>query len=221
MFLRVIKFISNPKSLIGGFRLLQRGALMRRQNAPPLGEGEEVNDNMKKMAVTVGVGLLVTLLLNSCTGVPEGLEPVTGFEPNRYLGTWYEIARLDHSFERNLINVTAHYSRKESGEIVVVNKGFNRKTGEWKEIKGHARFIENESVGSLKVSFFGPFYGGYHIIVLDKENYAYTMVAGPNRSYLWILARDKTLNPETLSDLVSRAKQWGFDTENLIYVEQN
>ncbi|UCB49860.1 MAG: lipocalin family protein [Deltaproteobacteria bacterium] len=174
---------------------------------------------MKKMAVTIG--FLVTLLLSGCTGVPEGLEPVTGFEPNRYLGKWYEIARLDHSFERDLSNVTAHYSRKESGEIDVINRGFNGETGEWKEIKGRARFIKSESVGSLKVSFFGPFYGGYHIIELDKENYAYAMVAGPSRSYLWILARDKTLNPRTLSDLVSKAKQRGFETKNLIYVQQN
>ena len=174
---------------------------------------------MKKIAVTVV--FLVTLLLSGCTGVPDGLEPVTGFEADRYLGKWYEIARLDHSFERDLNNVTAHYSRKEGGEIVVLNRGFNRKTGEWKEIEGHARFIGSESVGSLKVSFFGPFYGGYHIITLDKEDYAYAMVAGPNRSYLWILAREKTLNPKTLSDLVSRAKQWGFETEALIYVEQN
>jgi apolipoprotein D and lipocalin family protein len=174
---------------------------------------------MKKMTVTVG--FLATLLLNSCTGVPEGLEPVTGFEPHRYVGKWYEIARLDHSFERNLSNVTAHYSRKENGEIVVINRGFNGKSGEWKEIEGHARFIENERVGSLKVSFFGPFYGGYHIIALDKVNYAYAMVAGPSRSYLWILARDKTLSPETLSDLVSKAKEWGFEMEELIYVKQN
>jgi len=174
---------------------------------------------MKKMAITVG--FFLTLLLNSCTGVPKGLEPVSGFELNRYLGKWYEIARLDHSFEQNMSNVTAHYSKKEDGEIVVINRGFDSKTGEWKEIVGHGRFIGNESVGSLKVSFFGPFYGGYHIIALDKEDYSYAMVAGPSRSYLWILARDKTLNPETLSDLVSKAKQWGFKTEALIYVKQN
>jgi apolipoprotein D and lipocalin family protein len=166
-------------------------------------------------------GIIFVLMLSSCTGVPEGLEPVTGFEPNRYLGKWYEIARLDHSFERDLSNVTAHYSREENGEIVVLNRGFNKKAGEWKEIEGHARFIESESVGSLKVSFFGPFYGGYHIIALDKENYTYSMVVGPNRSYLWILAREKTLNPEKLSGLVSKAKQWGFETEKLIYVKQN
>ena len=174
---------------------------------------------MKRIALTVG--FLLILLLSGCTGVPEGLEPVTGFEPDRYLGKWYEIARLDHSFERDLSNVTAHYSRKEGGEIVVINRGFNRKNGEWKEIEGRARFIKSESVGSLKVSFFGPFYGGYHIIALDKENYGYALVAGPTRSYLWILARDKTLNPKTLSALVSKAKQWGFETEKLIYVEQD
>ena len=174
---------------------------------------------MKLIALTIG--FLVTLLLSACTGVPEGLEPVTGFEADRYLGKWYEIARLDHSFERDLSKVTAHYSKKEGGELEVINRGFNGKTGEWKEIKGRARFIKSESVGSLKVSFFGPFYGGYHIIELDKQTYAYAMVAGPTRSYLWILARDKTLDPKTLSDLVSKAKQWGFETEKLIYVNQS
>lgn len=146
MSLEVIKFISNLKLIIG-----VRSILWGHQ--------------MKLIALIAG--FIFVLMLISCTGVPEGLEPVTGFEPNRYLGKWYEIARLDHSFERDLSNVTAHYSRKKNGEIVVINRGFNVKKGEWKEIEGRARFIKTESVGSLKVSFFGPFYGGYHIIALS------------------------------------------------------
>jgi apolipoprotein D and lipocalin family protein len=158
-------------------------------------------------------------ILTGCTGVPEGLEPITGFEPERYLGQWYEIARLDHTFERNLIDVSATYTQGEKGDIRVQNRGFNTKSGEWKQIDGHARFIAGDTVGSLKVSFFGPFYGGYHIIALDRKNYSYAMVAGPSRSYLWILARDKTLDDNVYAELVSKAHAWGFNTEQLIKVE--
>ena len=139
---------------------------------------------------TLNVILLVSTLIIGCTGVPEGLEPVSESEVNRYLGKWFEIARLDHTFEKNLSNVSAVYARDNTGNISVTNKGYNEKTGKWKQIEGRARFIGDETVGSLKVSFFGPFYGGYHVIALDKENYRYAMVAGPNRSYLWILSRD-------------------------------
>ena len=160
-------------------------------------------------------------LLVGCTGIPEGLEPVSGFEPGRYLGKWYEIARLDHPFERNLSNVSATYTRKTNGDIRVQNKGLNAKTGVWKQIEGHARLLENEAVGSLKVSFFGPFYGGYHIIELDKKNYNYSMVAGPSRSYLWILSRARTLDDSIYAGLVEMAHGWGFDTKKLIKVSHN
>ena len=167
------------------------------------------------------LGFVAALSLVGCTGVPSGLEPVTGFDPDRYLGKWYEIARLDHSFERNMSNVSAHYSHKEGGGILVVNRGFDEKAGKWKEIKGRGYFISSEKVGSLKVSFFGPFYGGYHVIALDRENYHYSMVSGPKRSYLWILSREKTLDQEVMADLVSRAQGWGFETDELIYVKHD
>ena len=160
-------------------------------------------------------------LITGCTGIPEGLESVNGFEPGRYLGKWYEIARLDHTFERNLSNVSATYTREEKGDIRVQNKGFNAKTGVWKQIEGHARSLENEAVGSLKVSFFGPFYGGYHVIALDKETYSYSMVSGPSRSYLWILSRTKTLDDDIYAGLVKIADGWGFDTQKLIKVPQD
>jgi apolipoprotein D and lipocalin family protein len=149
------------------------------------------------------------------------LEAVTGFEPDRYLGKWYEIARLDHSFERNLSNVSASYTRGENGDIRVQNRGFNAKTGAWKQVEGHARFLEDEAVGSLKISFFGPFYGGYHIIALDRQDYDYAMVSGPNRSYLWILSRSRALDESIYAKLISQADAWGFDTTQLIKVEQN
>jgi len=167
------------------------------------------------------VFFLITVAIVDCTKIPVDLKPVTGFEAERYMGKWYEIARLDHSFERHLNNVSATYARGENGDILVLNKGYNVKTGEWKQIEGRARFLESETVGSLKVSFFGPFYGGYHIIALDKQNYSYSMVTGPSRSYLWILSRSKTLDDSIYVELLSKASKWGFDTKNLISVEQN
>jgi apolipoprotein D and lipocalin family protein len=159
--------------------------------------------------------------LAGCTGVPEGVEPITGFELERYLGTWYEVARLDHRFERGLSEVTASYSLREEGGVQVVNRGFNAAKGEWKEADGKAFFIEEPDVGRLKVSFFGPFYGAYNIIELDKENYEYSMITGPNRSYLWILARTPALDPATLERLVARAAELGFATDELIFVEHD
>lgn len=161
------------------------------------------------------------LLVVGCTGIPNGLQPVADFELERYLGKWYEIARLDHSFERNLSQVTADYSLRKDGGVEVVNQGFNQKSGKWEMITGKAFFIGKENVGSLKVSFFGPFYGGYHVIALDQKDYSYAMVAGPSRSYLWLLSRNKTLDSAILQELVGKAKQWGFETDTLIYVDQN
>ena len=163
----------------------------------------------------------VLLLVVGCTDVPDGLQPVTRFELERYLGKWYEIARLDHSFERNLSQVTADYSLRQDGGVEVVNQGFNQKSGKWEMITGKAFFIGKENVGSLKVSFFGPFYGGYHVITLDQQDYSYAMVAGPSRSYLWVLSRNKTLDSTILEELVGKAKQWRFETDKLIYVDQN
>jgi len=171
----------------------------------------------RKLYFVVG-GLAI---LTGCTGIPEGLKPITDFDSDRYLGKWYEIARLDHPFERGLSHVTATYSKGADGAIVVDNKGFDSKTGTWKEVKGKARFIESSRIGSLKVSFFGPFYGGYHIIALDKENYAYSMVAGPSRSYLWILSRTPSMDETVYASLLKLAEEWGFDTSALIRVSHN
>lgn len=173
--------------------------------------------NPKNMAILI----LTAIISWNCTGVPKNIVPVDGFDTNRYLGKWYEIARLDHSFERNLSNVSAIYTQKNSGEITVLNKGFDEKNGKWKQIQGKARLIEDETVGSLKVSFFGPFYGGYHIIALDKKNYSYAMVTGPSRSYLWILSRTKHMAEATYMDLVSKAANLGFKTAELIKVTHN
>lgn len=171
-------------------------------------------------AILASIFWLATAAIG-CTGIPEGLEPVSDFEPDRYMGKWYEIARLDHSFERNLSNVSATYTRGDNGDIRVTNRGYNAQTGTWKQIEGRARFLDGENVGSLKVSFFWPFYGGYHIIALDRQTYNYAVVAGPKRSYLWILSRNRTLEEPIYKKLVAQADAWGFDTDQLIKVEHN
>jgi len=169
----------------------------------------------------LGILFWVAFIIPGCTGVPKGLEPVSDFDGERYLGRWYEIARLDHSFERDLSNVSAMYAAKENKEISVLNRGYNEKSGNWKQIEGKARFIDDESIGSLKVSFFGPFYGGYHVIELDRVDYSYAMVSGPSLSYLWILSRTTELDEAIYSRLVSRAAELGFDTTKLIRVKHD
>lgn len=154
-----------------------------------------------------------------CVGIPDNITPVKGFDVQRYLGLWYEIARLDHSFERGLEKVQAHYSLTGDGVIRVVNRGFNPKSNEWKEAVGKASFIADADTGRLKVSFFGPFYGSYNIIALDQEHYAYALVCGPNKSYLWILAREPQMKESIKSVLINKAKSLGFETEKLIYVK--
>lgn len=167
------------------------------------------------------LALLAALMLGGCsTAPPDGVQPVTAFEINRYLGKWYEIARLDHSFERGMSDVSATYQLQDDGSVQVLNRGYDTQRESWKEAIGRALFIGDAQTASLKVSFFGPFYGGYHVIALDKENYRWSLVAGPSRDYLWILAREKTLPPAIREQLVAKAKALGFATNNLIWVDQ-
>jgi len=160
------------------------------------------------------------LLAAGCTGLPQGVTPVTDFDVNRYLGEWYEIARLDHGFEKGLEKVTARYSLQQDGGLRVVNRGFDAASGQWREAEGKAYFIDDPQTGRLKVSFFGPFYGGYNIIRLDHSGYRYALVCGPDTSYLWILARSPDLDRAIVDELVSYAADLGFDTSQLIYVRQ-
>ena len=156
-----------------------------------------------------------------CTGIPEGTQPVKGFELDRYLGTWYEIARMDHKFERGLSNVTAEYRLKDDGGVRVLNRGFNTDKAAWKEAEGKAYFVKARDEGHLKVSFFGPFYGSYIVFDLDKTNYQYAFVSGYNTSYLWLLSRTPTISKEVKEQFIKKAKALGFDTDNLIFAEHN
>lgn len=175
---------------------------------------------MQKWRTTVLVLSLVQLLLYGCTGLPDNVTPVKDFELKRYLGQWYEIARLDHSFERNLVKVTAEYSMRPDGGVKVVNSGYNPKSGGWEEAEGKAYFVASPDVGYLKVSFFGPFYGSYVVIDLDKANYSYALVGGPDYSYLWILARTPRLDNKIQQRLIAKAKALGYETDKLIFVSQ-
>ncbi|MGQ7270389.1 lipocalin family protein [Marinobacter nauticus] len=166
-------------------------------------------------------GLAVIALLfvmTGCTGVPKGIEPVTGFDQQRYLGTWYEIARLDHSFEEGLSQVTAEYSLNNDGSIKVVNRGYNAEAGEWKEAEGRAVFVGDSNVGHLKVSFFGPFYASYVVFELDDQ-YTTAYITGYDRDYLWLMSRTPEVSDEVLEAFKERAEAEGFELEELILVE--
>mgnify|MGYP000356763034 CR=1 FL=1 len=163
--------------------------------------------------------LIVLLFVSGCVKMPENVSPVSGFDLNRYMGKWYEIARLDHSFERGLTSVTATYSQRKDGGVRVLNQGYNADKELWKSAEGKAYFVGAKTEGYLKVSFFGPFYGSYIILDLDRENYGYALVCGPNRNYLWILSRTPDLDGEITDRLVQKAKALGFETEKLIYID--
>lgn len=168
------------------------------------------------------LSVTAALLLAGCSvAPPDNVAPVRNFDADRYLGTWYEIARLDHRFETDLAEVTATYGKREDGGISVRNRGYDVKAELWDSVEGRAYFTGESDVGSLKVSFFGPFYGGYHIMALDEEapDYGYALVSGPSKKYLWVLARQPELAEATVEKLVEQAREAGFPTDGLIFVE--
>ena len=173
----------------------------------------------RRVLLTLGLG--AALLAGGCaTAPPPGVSVVTPFDLQRYLGTWLEVARLDHRFERGLSRVSATYSANSDGSVKVLNRGYNAGKGTWSEAEGRAVFIGDSRIASLKVSFFGPFYGGYHVIALDPD-YRWAMVIGPDPSYLWILSREPRLPPGVRERLVTQAAAAGVDTAGLIWVDHS
>lgn len=158
-------------------------------------------------------------MLGACTSTspPPGVTAVSPFDLQRYQGRWYEIARLDHKFERGLTDVSATYTPQADGSVQVINRGYSPASGEWREAIGKARFTGAPTTGSLKVSFFGPFYGGYHVVSLDAD-YRWALVVGADLDYCWVLARDKTLDQDTRTAIMARAKELGVNTDALIWV---
>lgn len=164
--------------------------------------------------------LVAPLFFTGCLGKPAGVNPVSRFDIDRYLGTWYEIARLDHSFEKGLEKVTAEYALGPDGGITVINRGYSPDRDEWKEARGIAHFTGDTDQGYLKVSFFWPFYGSYVIFELDEENYQYAFISGPTNSYLWLLARTPTVSETLKKKFEQRISALGFAGDELIWVKQ-
>lgn len=166
-------------------------------------------------------GLALAGLLAGCrTAPPEGLAPVAGFDAAAYLGRWYEIARIDHRFERGLTHCEANYSLRPDGGIRVLNRGYNPAAGAWREAEGVARLRGDPAEGSLAVSFFWPFSAGYHVLAWERQAPSYAVVCSGSRDYLWFLARERTLPPATLRALLQQAQTWGFETNRLLFVPQ-
>lgn len=172
----------------------------------------------KKAYWLLGAGLLGAALLSPRSGIPKKAKPIGNFKLDRYLGRWYEIARFDYRFEKNLSNVTAEYNLNEDGTVSVVNRGFHVVKRQWKSAQGKAKFRTDKQTAALKVSFFGPFYSGYNVIAID-EDYQYALVAGESLKYLWILARSPAIPNHIKQDYLNKAKSVGYDISELIWVE--
>ncbi|RLQ22463.1 lipocalin [Seongchinamella sediminis] len=159
-------------------------------------------------------------LLTGCTGLPDGIAPVSDFEADAYMGRWYEIARLDHSFERGQSNITADYALQDDGTVSVLNRGFDDAEDEWRQASAVARFAGAADVGHLEVSFFQPIYASYVIFALAGDG-SYAYVTGHKRDYLWLLARSPRVGEDVKRDFVQRVSDLGFDTRELIWVDQD
>lgn len=168
----------------------------------------------------LAVGVTGMLLYSNKKSIPKKATAVRNFDSSRYLGKWYEIARLDFRFERGLNNTTAEYSLNDDGSIRVVNSGYNPKKGIWKQSEGKARFVKDPSIGMLEVSFFGPFYSGYNVIALDND-YKYALVAGKNLKYLWILSRETEIPKNIRDEYLALAREIGYDVDDLLWVEHD
>jgi apolipoprotein D and lipocalin family protein len=164
---------------------------------------------------------LTILLIGGCTGIPDGMQPVEKFELEKYLGTWYEIARLDHGFERGLEQVTAEYKIRDDGGISVINNGYSTTKQSWETAEGKAYYVDDKSTGHFKVSFFGPFYASYVIFYLDQSDYQYAFVTGYNQDYLWLLSRTPEIDETLMHEFLSQAEEYGFDVSQLILVNQD
>ena len=168
---------------------------------------------MKKIVI------LFVLLATGCVSIPDNITPVTSFQIERYLGKWYEIARLDHRFERGLTQISAEYSMRPDGGLKVLNRGYSKEKQEWSEAEGRGYFVQSPNEAYLKVSFFGPFFGSYIVFELDTVNYQYALISGPDKSYFWLLARTPTIDDNLKKKLIAKAAALGFDTKKLIFSE--
>ena len=169
---------------------------------------------MKKL--TKAILVLSLALATGCVSGPKvDNAPVAALDLNRYLGEWYEIARFDHSFERGVEQAKANYSLKDDGTIEVVNSGI--KNGKPKTAIGKGKRTDTPAL--LRVSFFGPFYADYRVMLID-EDYTYALVGSGGADYIWLLSRTPGLSETAKSELLAEARRRGYDTDKLIWVRQ-
>lgn len=166
--------------------------------------------------VVVLVLVVIFLVFRYSTSLTVDNSTVRAVDLNRYMGKWYEIARFDHRFERNLEQCTAHYSIQPNGTIQITNQGI--KQGKWHTSIGKGKMTDQPGV--LRVSFFGPFYSDYRIMMLDA-NYNYALIGGESDDYLWILSRTPQLEEDARNEIIQEAERRGYDTHMLIWVKQN
>lgn len=173
-----------------------------------------------KSIIYLAALVLIGLIITSCSTTSKlNVTPVSNFNSQMYLGRWYEIARFDFKWEKNMYNVTADYSMNKDGSIKVVNSGYDFKAKKNKTSVGKAKFIKESNVGALKVSFFGPFYSAYTVIAVDPY-YQYALVAGANNKLMWILSRTPTIPASVREDFISIAKASGYDLTDLVWTNQ-
>lgn len=162
----------------------------------------------------------LTILAACATRHDLALAPVDNFDADRYLGKWYELGRIENSFEKGMNQTTAQYSLNSDGTIKVVNAGYDPAKGKFRSATGKAKFADGANVGAFKVSFFGPFYGAYNIVALDP-NYQWSIVAGNNpQNYFWVLSRQPSLTGALRSEALKVAKTLDIDPATIIWVKQ-
>ena len=174
---------------------------------------------IRTAALTVVAAGVAAAVSGCAVSVPRGVQPVTSFDAKRYMGTWYELARIDHRFEKGLTEVSAHYSLNDDGTVTVINRGYDAAKKEWREATGKARFLEDPGLAALKVSFFGPFYGGYNVVSLDDE-YQTSLVIGDSLDYFWLLSRSKSISEKKFKQLLAKAQSLGVDISRVLAVAQ-
>lgn len=180
---------------------------------------EQSADHMNRYILLSMALLPIAVGLFGCVSIPDNAKAVKPFDVKQFSGKWYEIARFDYRFEKDLVHVTAEYGIRPDGMISVLNRGYNTKKEKWQQVEGKAKFVGNADVGQLKVSFFGPIYSGYNVIALDPD-YRYALVVGKSTEYLWLLSRETTMPADVRDRYVAMAKALGCDTDKLVWVVQ-
>lgn len=171
--------------------------------------------NIKKLFIAGVVFIAGTVVyIKKRRTIPKGVKAVKPFDINKYLGKWYEIARLDFCFEHNIDYATAEYSMDKDGSIKVINKGYNYKKHKEVEAVGRASFLNSPDEGRFKISFKGPFCADYNVIAIDSK-YKYALVTGRNHNYLWLLSKDTSIPEKIKESYLELAEDLGYNTSKI------